>query len=218
MGPTARMGSPCSVPSPLLEAARARELVFVLGWRAVAGMGLPEEPPGELGELLRLQAEAGRLRVVELLRGLRDSGAVRRIVYLGDDGVLARSLGGFVLDVYGSRGRMKCGRCGRRWWMRSVGDRFCPECGGEGVEDYVPPGGRPHQRVLAEAIYEVSSAQAVVFGGVELDTIALSLAVLAARFSRLYTLPDTELPGYMLPFTGRLNCSLEQLAHTLAGV
>jgi hypothetical protein len=211
------MGSPCSVPSPLLEAARARELVLVLGWRAIAGWGLPEEPPQELRELIKLQLGAGGAEAVRLLGLLRDRGLVRRIVYLGDDGVLARSLGGFVLDLYGSRGRMRCSRCGRRWWMRSVEDRRCPHCGGEGVEDYVPLGGRPHHRLLAEAIYEVTSAQAVVAGGLELDTITLSLTVLAAKLSKLYTLRGTRPPDYMRQSASTLDCTMQQLATTLLG-
>jgi hypothetical protein len=101
--------------------------------------------------------------------------------------------------------------------MRDSRDRVCPLCGGEGVEDYVREGGRPSQRVLAEAIYEVTSAQAVVAGGLKLDTITVGLLVLAARYSNLYILQDTDVPRYLNRVSSRLNCSLSDLLESLIG-
>lgn len=213
MGPTMGVGSPCSVPSPLVEAAVLHELVLLMGWKGLRALepSLPPQPPERLDKVLELQAASGRLPGLYPLRRAVEAGVVRRVVYLDVDGVLARMLGDAVLDVYGSRGRLRCDGCGGgRRWMGSPSDRMCG-CGVEGVEDYVAVGGRPSQRVLAEAVYEVTSARAVVLAGMPYDAIGSSLALLAAKYTLLYLPEGEEPPGWLEPGYSRLDCSLAQL-------
>jgi len=137
----------------------------------------------------------GFRRCVSLFQETREHGVLERfleenpenrVIYLGDDGVLARVFGDRVLDLYGSRTRLRCNTCGHRWWL-DEGYRRCPVCGSEDYgPDYTAPGQRPRQRRLLEALYEVTSADKVFFNGLgeEPELIELLLLLIATKFAK----------------------------------
>jgi hypothetical protein len=122
-----------------------------------------------------------------LLKKLFSTGRENRLIYLGDDGVLAYVFGDRVLDLYGSRTRLRCRRCGHRWWITE--SDTCPMCGSRDFEhDYVRIGERPRERRLLEAIYEATSADIVVFDSLHdpPENIELLLLLVARRFTKVY--------------------------------
>ncbi|ABM81296.1 hypothetical protein [Hyperthermus butylicus] len=177
---------------PLLNVIGAGgSIALILGASSLAELIGVE--PGSLG-LSELHRAAERARYVRLLAQLAGNQVISRIIYFGDDGVLARLLGEKVLDVYGSRGRMKCSSCGYRWWYIVDGPARCPQCGGEGIEDYVPSGAAPRQKLLAEAVYEATTADAVLVHGIGSEAIPLLLALIASKHTRVYLLePGNEI-------------------------
>ena len=111
-----------------------------------------------------------------------------RIIYLGDDGVLARVFGDRVLDLYGSRTRLHCRECGYRWWIDQ--GKQCPRCGSTNYEpDYTPPGERPLQKKILEALYEVTSSDDAYFAEPRdpPELIELLLLLIALRFANKVT-------------------------------
>lgn len=143
---------------------------------------------------------------VEKLQGAREYSVLRmflaensenRVIYLGDDGILARVFGDRVLDLYGSRTRLRCKECGHRWWI-DQGQR-CPRCGPTSYEpDYTPPGERPSQKKILEALYEVTSSDEAYF--VEPrnppELIELLLLLIALKFANRVTVIG-EPPSYV---------------------
>jgi len=121
-----------------------------------------------------------------LLRVLAQ-GSENRVIYLGDDGVLPYLLGERVLDLYGSRTRLRCRSCGYRWWIID-GYTRCPNCGSTSYEpDYTGKGQRPRQRLLLEALYEVTSADVVYFSEMHdpPETIEVLMLLVATKFTRV---------------------------------
>ncbi len=107
-----------------------------------------------------------------------------RVIYLGDDGILARVLGDRVLDLYGSKTRLRCRECGYRWWIDQ--GQQCPRCGSTSYEpDYTPPGERPPQKKILEALYEVTSSDEAYFVEPRSppELIELLLLVIAHKFA-----------------------------------
>ncbi len=130
---------------------------------------------------------AKRLRGTEEYRVLGrflDENPENRVIYLGDDGILARVFGDRVLDLYGSRTRLRCRKCGHRWWIDQ--GQQCPHCSSTSYEpDYTPPGERPPQKKILEALYEVTSSDEAYF--VEPrnppELIELLLLIIALKFT-----------------------------------
>ncbi len=130
---------------------------------------------------------------VEKLRGTEEYSVLGRflaenpenkIIYLGDDGILARVFGDRVLDLYGSRTRLRCRECGHRWWIDR--GKQCPSCGSTSYEpDYTPPGERPLQKRMLEALYEVTSSDKAYFVEPKNppELIELLLLLIALKFT-----------------------------------
>ena len=130
---------------------------------------------------------------VERLRGTReyrvlgrflDENPENRIIYLGDDGILARAYGDRVLDLYGSRTRLRCRECGHRWWIDR--GKQCPRCGSTSYEpDYTSPGERPPQKKILEALYEITSSDEAYFVEPKNppELIELLLLLIALKFT-----------------------------------
>ncbi|KSW10722.1 hypothetical protein CF15_08025 [Pyrodictium occultum] len=156
--------------------------VLLLGAQSTVELLGLRGDPGEPLELYRAALRRGGGRLLERLRRGLESGAVRSIVYLGADGALSRLLSRGVVEVYGAVSRLRCPRCGRRWWI-DEGER-CPRCGGPGEPDYSET---PRRRQLEEAIYELTTAEAVAVHGLGEPPPVLGsvLALAASRFTRV---------------------------------
>ena len=189
------------------------------GYVLLLGPGSPSELLGldaALAEPLEVYDAAARTRTgqgLELLRAALERGVVRRVVYLGVDGALPRLIGGEqVLDVYGSAPRLRCTRCGRKWWLEE--GTVCPGCGAPGQRDYHDA---PRSRLLGEAIYELTTASTVAVHGLGEPPLALGavLALAASRFTRVALLEPVprQLRGLGLEEPGKnLVELLEELA------
>ncbi len=177
-----------------LIAARGNA-VLILGGLPGGELGLPPPPPLSAGlEAVRGWAlsalpAAGRLAV--LLERLAGAGVVRRVVYLGVDGVLSRLLGGLVVEPYGSVLRLRC-PCGRLVPL----EEGCPRGCGPGSPDVVEPGEPPRRRLLAEAIYEATTADVVVACCTGGSPLAVTLALAASRFTPLVAVGGEPLLGW----------------------
>ncbi len=130
-------------------------------------------------------AAAGRGRVYELLRALRDRGLLRAVVCVGDDPGFEAALGrDHVVYVYGSPWRLRCRGCGRavRVDARLLALEEPPRCPGCGARLEPEPGAEPSPRALAEALGALLSATHALFAWIRRATYLVTLmAVAAAR-------------------------------------
>ncbi|ALL01803.1 hypothetical protein Pyrde_1760 [Pyrodictium delaneyi] len=161
------------------------------------------------------RALEGRAEGVELLRQALENGSVRKIVYLGVDGALPRLLGqDHIIDLYGSLPRLRCPRCGRKWWLEE--GTVCPNCGIKGERDSWET---PRSRLLSEAVYELTTAEIVAVHGLGEPPIALGavLAISVSRFTRVMFLEPVprQLQGLGLEEPGKK--LLEMLQELVSG-
>ena len=209
-----------------LEALRGNGRVVLLLGRKALGAPEPREAgePGDPVEAWRLarptvewhlEALKRPPLLVELLARLRDAGLVSRIIYTGRDGLLARLLGETVLDLYGSLPRARCPRCGRRRWLDGIPGEppSCPGCGWPMAPDAVWRGSPPPRRLLGEAIYEATTADLLVACCLDRETLPVTLALGASRFTRLLLVGEDWLP--LPPGSRRVEAGLNLLAETV---
>lgn len=124
-----------------------------------------------------------------ILRRFLDENRENRVIYLGDDGILAYIFGDRVLDLYGSRTRLRCRDCGYKWWINQ-GHTRCPRCGSASYEpDYIPPGKQPPGKRILETLYEITSSDEAYFAEPKNppELIEILLLVIALKFATKVT-------------------------------